>query len=42
MISVGYNNYGHPSAAVLDRLAEYGIPVLRTDLEGNITVEAGG
>ena len=42
VISVGYNNYGHPSAAVLDRLAEYGILVLRTDLEGNITVEAGG
>ena len=41
VISVGYNTYGHPSAAVLRRLDAYNIPVLRTDLEGNITVEAG-
>ena len=39
LISVGYNTYGHPSPAVLDRLEEYGIPVLRTDLEGDITVK---
>ena len=41
VISVGYNTYGHPAPSVLHRLAEYNIPVLRTDLEGNITVKAG-
>ena len=42
LISVGYNAYGHPHAAVLERLSRHHIPVLRTDLEGNITVKAGG
>ena len=42
LISVGYNTYGHPHAAVLDRLEAHHIPVLRTDEEGNITVKAGG
>ena len=42
LISVGFNNYGHPHAAVLRRLEEYHIPVLRTDEEGSITVKAGG
>ena len=41
VISVGYNTYGHPSSQVLQRLAGYNITVLRTDLEGNITVKAG-
>ena len=42
LISVGYNNYGHPHAEVLRRLENYHIPVLRTDEEGSITVKAGG
>ena len=42
VISVGYNNYGHPSPRVTERLEGYNIKVLRTDLEGNITVKAGG
>ena len=41
VISVGYNTYGHPSEAVLARLAEYNITVLRTDLDGQITLKAG-
>ena len=41
IISVGYNTYGHPSPEVLDRLAFYHISVLRTDLEGRVTVAAG-
>ena len=41
VISVGYNTYGHPSPEVLDRLAYYHIPVLRTDQEGRVTVAAG-
>ena len=41
VISVGYNTYGHPSPEVLSRLEQYHIPVLRTDLEGRVTVAAG-
>lgn len=41
VISVGYNTYGHPTQKVLDRLAYYNIPVLRTDREGRITVTSG-
>ncbi len=41
VISVGENNtYGHPTRAVLERLAERGIEILRTDLSGTITVRA--
>lgn len=36
-ISVGVDNsYGHPSQEVLDRLAEYGCQVYRTDQDGTI------
>ena len=36
-ISVGEDNpYGHPSQAVLDRLAQYDCKVFRTDLDGTI------
>ena len=43
VISVGDNSYGHPSDAVLARLADLGIDVYRTDLQGNIllTVHKG-
>jgi competence protein ComEC len=30
------NKFGHPSSAVLDRYAERGITVLRTDQQGTI------
>lgn len=37
VISVGAgNSYGHPTQEVLDRLAEYGCVVYRTDLDGTI------
>ncbi|MEZ4321558.1 MAG: ComEC/Rec2 family competence protein [Myxococcota bacterium] len=36
--SVGYNRYGHPSRAVVDRYVARDIPLLRTDLDGTITV----
>jgi len=45
MVSAGSDNpYGHPSAVVLDRLRGAGVPVLRTDRQGMITVRwlAGG
>jgi len=32
------NEYGHPTAEVLDRLKTRGIQTFRTDLQGNITI----
>lgn len=40
IISVGENSYGHPTGEVLDRLAERGIEILRTDESGNIKVRS--
>ena len=37
VISVGYNNYGHPTYETLERLSAYGLDIYRTDL--NKTVE---
>jgi competence protein ComEC len=40
LISVGAANpYGHPAPATLAALADAGVPVLRTDLEGPITLD---
>ncbi|WP_394649548.1 ComEC/Rec2 family competence protein, partial [uncultured Deinococcus sp.] len=37
LISVGARNtYGHPNAAVLERLAAAGVRVWRTDLQGTV------
>lgn len=37
VISVGGDNsYGHPHPSVLERLGVFGVPVLRTDLQGDI------
>lgn len=42
VISVGEgNSYGHPTAATLERLNEYG-PVYRTDLLGEIRITTDG
>ena len=40
LISVGYNSYGHPAPETLDRLAEAGAEVFRTDQLGDLTVYA--
>ena len=41
-ISVGAgNDYGHPTAEVLRRLADHGIQVFRTDLDGTISLSLG-
>lgn len=38
-ISVGENNsYGHPALELLERLAEFGCTVYRTDINGTITI----
>ncbi|MCL2402254.1 MAG: ComEC/Rec2 family competence protein, partial [Oscillospiraceae bacterium] len=41
VISVGRNSFGHPTYEVLTRLEAHGIPVLRTDISGNVTVTGG-
>ena len=40
IISVGRNSYGHPSGETLGRLDDFGVPYLRTDEQGSITVSA--
>lgn len=40
MISVGYNTYGHPTPEAMERMAECGAVIYRTDQMGNITVKA--
>jgi competence protein ComEC len=42
MISVGRNNYGHPTQEALSRLRAAGARIWRTDREGHITVESDG
>ena len=36
VISVGYNSYGHPAEETLNRIAESGAQIFRTDEEGSI------
>lgn len=38
VVSVGDNNYGHPTAEALGRLVRAGAAVYRTDLQGNIHI----
>jgi competence protein ComEC len=43
LISCGVgNDYGHPAPETLDRLAEYGIGTLRTDVDGTVEVVSDG
>ena len=43
LISVGAGNpFGHPTPATLATLARHHIPVLRTDLDGTITIDIPG
>jgi competence protein ComEC len=42
VISVGRNNYGHPSPATLDRLRRHGTAVWRTDQDGSVSVTTDG
>ena len=36
VVSVGYNNFGHPTQETLERLDAYGYNVYRTDLNGDV------
>jgi len=42
IISVGENNYGHPTNETLSRLRDAGVKVYRTDLQGDIIVSSNG
>lgn len=42
VISVGKNNYGHPSGSVLTDLRKLGAPVFRTDVSGDIHLRTDG
>jgi competence protein ComEC len=42
VISVGSNTYGHPSAAATGRLRSHGIPIWRTDQDGDVVVTTDG
>jgi len=42
VVSVGRNDYGHPSPSALARLVNAGVEVHRTDLEGTITITTDG
>ncbi len=42
VISVGKNSFGHPTSEVLDRLAEKGIRISRTDENGEIKITTDG
>jgi competence protein ComEC len=43
VISAGFeNSYGHPHPAILDRLREHHATILRTDLDGMITIRTDG
>lgn len=41
VVSVGYNNFGHPTHEVLERLAAYGYTIYRTDQNGTIEIFLG-
>jgi competence protein ComEC len=42
VVSVGRNEYGHPSPSALARLSGHGAEIRRTDLEGTISVTTDG
>ena len=42
IISVGENNYGHPTEETLSRLKDADVKVFRTDLQGDIIVSSNG
>ncbi len=41
VVSVGPNSFGHPNASMLALMAVHGVPLLRTDRCGDVTLSAG-
>ena len=41
IVSVGPNTFGHPTPAMLALMADHGVPLLRTDRNGDVTLTAG-
>ena len=41
IVSVGPNTFGHPTPAMLALMAGHGVPLLRTDRNGDVTLTAG-
>ncbi len=41
LVSVGPNSFGHPTPAMLALMADHGVPLLRTDRSGDVTLSAG-
>lgn len=39
IISVGENNYGHPTVEAMERMAYYGMELYRTDWQGNVLIQ---
>jgi|CXWL01.1.fsa_nt_gi competence protein ComEC len=42
LISVGKNNYGHPTVETLTRLKEVGAKIIRTDQAGDVEIDSDG
>jgi beta-lactamase superfamily II metal-dependent hydrolase len=42
VVSVGFNNYGHPSSETLARLKAHRVELWRTDRDGQIDVTTDG
>jgi competence protein ComEC len=41
LVSVGPNSFGHPTPAMQALMADHGVPLLRTDRSGDVTLSAG-
>lgn len=42
VISVGKNNFGHPSPATMERLINHGVGIVRTDQAGQVQIKSDG
>ncbi|NCO23883.1 MAG: MBL fold metallo-hydrolase, partial [bacterium] len=42
VISVGKNNFGHPSEKIIERLKDKNIAVYRTDQNGTVIIRTNG
>jgi competence protein ComEC len=43
IVSAGEDNpFGHPTPATLQTLTEFGVQIVRTDVDGTVVISAGG